>query len=270
MEKLRAPASIAPGTRGRLIFALDATASRQPTWDLACQLQAEMFQEVGSIGGLDVQLVYYRGHECQASRWVSDASTLAGLMRKIDCVTGVTKIGKVLAHTRKEIARQKVQALVFVGDAMEEERADLYAAAGKLGCPVFIFQEGDSPSATKTFQEIARLTRGAHCRFSPGAARELAELLRAVAVYAAGGLRALGAASGAVPAASSTVAGALGMDRLVHSPMTSNRRPRQPRATEPTSWMGFFRRYKWRVDELAQSTCRSFGRLHHEPQAARP
>src|SRR6516165_9316393 len=67
--------SDAGGGTGRLIFALDATASRQPTWDTACQLQAEMFREVSGIGPLDVQLVYYRGPvglpegECRASRW---------------------------------------------------------------------------------------------------------------------------------------------------------------------------------------------------------
>ena len=38
--------------RGRLIFALDATMSRQPTWDQACQLQAEMFREAAIVGGL--------------------------------------------------------------------------------------------------------------------------------------------------------------------------------------------------------------------------
>ena len=57
------------GTRGRLIFALDATMSRQPLWDTACKLQADMFREAAAIGGLDVQLVYYRGlAECRASR----------------------------------------------------------------------------------------------------------------------------------------------------------------------------------------------------------
>ena len=53
---------------GRLIFALDATASRQPMWNTACQFQAEMFREVATIGGLSVQLVYYRGlAECRSS-----------------------------------------------------------------------------------------------------------------------------------------------------------------------------------------------------------
>jgi hypothetical protein len=54
-----------------------------------------------------------------------------------------------------------------------------------------MFQEGDDPVAEQAFREVARLTRGAYCRFDPGAAHQLAELLRAVAAYAAGGMRAL-------------------------------------------------------------------------------
>src|SRR5947207_6642274 len=183
------------GQRGRLIFALDATMSRQPMWDTACQLQADMFREAASIGGLDVQLVYYRGlAECRASRWVSQAERLGELMSRIDCRGGHTQLGKVLSHARHETERQKVQALVFVGDAMEEKLDGLCHAAGQLGLlgvPAFMFQEGFDPIAEEAFREIARLTRGAYCRFDPGAAHQLGELLRAAAAYAAGGLRAL-------------------------------------------------------------------------------
>jgi hypothetical protein len=118
-------------------------------------------------------------------------------MEKIDCRTGHTQIGRVLAHAQKENARQKVQGLVFIGDCMEEQPADLYAAARELGLPVFLFQEGDDPEATRTFREIAQITKGAHCRFDPGSPRQLAELLRAVAAYAAGGLKALSASANA-------------------------------------------------------------------------
>ncbi len=180
---------------GRLIFALDATMSRQPLWDTACRLQADMFSEAAAVGGLDVQLVYYRGlSECRASRWVSDARQLGALMEKIDCRGGHTQIGKVLAHARRETEQRRVQALVFVGDAMEEPIDDLCAAAGSLGLlgvPAFVFQEGHDPIAEQAFREIARLSRGVYCRFDPGAAHQLAELLRAVAVYAAGGMKAL-------------------------------------------------------------------------------
>src|ERR1043166_2009238 len=121
------------GKRGRLIFALDATMSRQPTWDTACKLQGEMFREAGSVGGLDVQLVYFRGlNECRASRWVSDGAGLGDLMGGIHCVGGHTQIRKVLQHARAEADRAKVAALVYVGDAMEEGIDDLAAAAGEL------------------------------------------------------------------------------------------------------------------------------------------
>jgi hypothetical protein len=183
------------GQRGRLIFALDATMSRQPLWDTACRLQADMFRETAAIGGLDVQLVYYRGlSECRASRWVSDARELGGLMERIDCRGGHSQIGKILAHARRETEKRRVQALVFVGDAMEEPIDDLCAAAGQLGLlgvPAFVFQEGRDPVAEQAFREIARLSRGAYCRFDAGSAHELAELLRAVAAYAAGGMKAL-------------------------------------------------------------------------------
>jgi hypothetical protein len=191
--------SLAPAAgamqRGRLIFALDATMSRQPLWDTACKLQADMFREAASIGGLDVQLVYYRSlSECGASAWVSNAERLAELMTRIDCRGGHTQIGRVLAHARAETERRKVQALVFVGDAMEEKIDDLCQAAGELGLlgvPAFMFQEGYDAIAEQAFREIARLTKGAYCRFDPGAAHQLGELLRAVAAYAAGGMKAL-------------------------------------------------------------------------------
>src|SRR5450631_2360749 len=183
------------GKRGRLVFALDATMSRQPTWDSACALQADMFREAASIGGLDIQLIYFRGlSECRASGWVAGSDKLAGLMSAIDCRGGHIQIAKVLNHARQEHAKQKVQALVFVGDAMEEAIDDLCVAAGALGIvgvPVFMFQEGSDPVAESAYREIARLSRGAYCRFDTGAASQLGELLRAVAAYAAGGIKAL-------------------------------------------------------------------------------
>ncbi len=189
-----APAETAGG-RGRLIFALDATMSRQPTWDTALRLQAEMFEEAAKIGGLDIQLVYYRGfNECRSSHWVGNARALRDLMTTIDCRGGHTQIGRILKHARKETGRKRVNVLVFVGDAMEEKIDDLAAAAGELGMlglKVFIFQEGRDPSAERAFREIARLSGGAYARFDVSAAGQLAELLRAAAVYAAGGMKAL-------------------------------------------------------------------------------
>jgi hypothetical protein len=191
------PTASGISSTGRLIFALDATASRQPTWDTACGLQAEMFREVASVGSLNMQLVYYRGlSECRASRWISHPEQLAQTMVKIMCQAGHTQIEKILAHAQKETRLLRVSALVFVGDAMEENPDTLVHEAGELGrleMPVFMFQEGNDRRVEQTFREIARLTRGAYCRFDPGAARQLAELLRAVAVFATGGRAALAA-----------------------------------------------------------------------------
>jgi len=183
------------GQRGRLIFALDATMSRQPTWDQACKLQAEMFREAAAAGGLDIQLVYYRGlAECRASSWIAGPDRLSTLMSGIDCRGGQTQIAKVLAHARRESESGKVAVLVFIGDAMEESLDELCARAGELGLrnvKAFMFQEGYDQVCERAFREIARLSGGAFCRFAPGAAHELAELLRAAAAYAAGGLPAL-------------------------------------------------------------------------------
>lgn len=183
------------GERGRLIFAIDATASRQPAWAIAQRLQADMFAEAAAAGGLDIQLVYFRGFdECRASSWTASPETLARLMTGIACEGGYTQIGKVLAHARREAEKHTVGALVYVGDAMEEERDGLAARAGELGLlnvPAFMFQEGWDGAVETAFREIARLTKGAYCRFDAGSADALRELLRAAAAYAAGGHEAL-------------------------------------------------------------------------------
>src|SRR5262249_35918227 len=144
-----------PGQRGHLIFALDATMSRQPTWATACRLQADMFREAAAIGGLDVQLVYYRGlGECRASRWVSHAERLGTLMERIECRGGHTQLGKILAHAKREAQAAKVQTLVFVGDAMEEKLDDLCHAAGKLGLlgvPASCSREASVASTSRAF-----------------------------------------------------------------------------------------------------------------------
>ena len=194
LKEVRALKPSAAG-RGRLIFAMDATMSRQPSWDLALELQADMFNAVKAVGGLDVQLVYFRGfNECQASKWVGDPDALARLMRRVSCEGGFTQISKVLAHARRESGTHKVNALVYVGDCMEEnvdELAQLAGELGLIGVPVFLFQEGREPKAECAFKEIARLSRGAYCPFDAGSARQLRELLTAVAVYATGGRKAL-------------------------------------------------------------------------------
>ncbi len=190
-----APSPKPAGERGRLIFAMDATMSREPAWDNACQIQGEMFRETALLGGLDVQLVYYRGFgECRASKWVDDPKALLRLMTGVSCRAGHTQIERVLSHAIRETGKRKVDVLVFVGDALEEDIDSLGQRAGELGIlglPVFVFHEGGSSAVRRAFEEIARLSGGAYCPFDMGSAQQLRELLRAVAVYAAGGHKAL-------------------------------------------------------------------------------
>ncbi len=192
--KRLAPTATA-GPRARLVFALDATMSRQPTWDLACRVQGEMFATAADVGGLSVQLVYFRGFdECRSSRWVVEPRALTDLMTRIGCRGGHTQIGRVLRHVRNETANASVKALVYVGDAMEEPIDDLCAVAGELGLlgvKAFMFHEGADPVAARAFQEVARLTGGAYARFDASAPHSLAGLLRAAAAYASGGVAGL-------------------------------------------------------------------------------
>lgn len=175
----------------RLLFALDATMSRQPTWDLACSLQSEMFRAIPRDSALQVQLLYFRGFgECRASKWVIDGNALAKLMSGINCQGGRTQISKVFAHARTEHTKRRINAVIYVGDAIEEDVDQLAENAGQLGLlglPLFIFQEGRDPGVEAAFRDFARLTKGAYARFDASAPQELAALLKAVAAFVSGG-----------------------------------------------------------------------------------
>jgi hypothetical protein len=185
----------ASASLGRLVFALDATASRQPTWDRACHIQAEMFSTTASLGGLAIQLCYFRGYgEFHAAPWLTEAAPLVRRMTGVTCLAGTTQIMRVLRHTIAETTATRVNALVYVGDCMEENPTGIAELAGQLallGVKAFLFQEGEDPVAQATFQSVARVTGGAYARFDAGSAKTLRDLLTAVAVYAAGGRRAL-------------------------------------------------------------------------------
>jgi hypothetical protein len=189
----------ATGNR-RLLFAMDATASRQPMWDRAAKIQGDMFVAADSLGGLSVQLCFFRGFgEFMVSPWLNSSTRLARLMTSVNCRAGQTQIRKVLQHAANENQRNPLAALVYVGDCMEEDVDAVGQAAGELGVfgvPAFMFHEGADPVAGFAFKEIARLTRGAYCAFDSRSADQLRALLRAVAVYAAGGQAALEDLSG--------------------------------------------------------------------------
>lgn len=191
----------APATVARLIFAIDATASRERTWDQAAGLTAEMLQAAQGIGGLALSLAYYRGFgEFRATPFLKDAGDLARRLSGVSCLGGKTQIQAVLDHALAETKRDRIRALIFIGDAMEEDADALCHTAGELGLrgtPVFVFHEGADPLAGAVFRHIARLTGGAYLPFDSAAIGQLRDLLRAIAVYAAGGQGALARLPGA-------------------------------------------------------------------------
>ena len=190
-----------PGT-GRLLFALDATASRGPTWDMAKGLTGNMIREAMSVGRLELQLVFFRGggdtrQECVASDWIADPTRLVQTMAKVECRAGYTQIARTLVHAKRESIGSRVDAVVLIGDACEpvEDPLDILigeaAELRQLKTPVFAFLEGSNPEAEKGFRAIAKGSNGAFGRFNAGSAKQLGELLRAVSVFAAGGITAL-------------------------------------------------------------------------------
>ncbi|MEM6852210.1 MAG: VWA domain-containing protein [Pseudomonadota bacterium] len=185
----------AGGEEGRLTFIMDATMSRQPTWDAACAIQADMFYAAAEVSSLAVQLVFFRGQsDCRFSPWIKNPQVLARKMSGVRCRGGLTQIERALAHAARGAAAEETNAVVYVGDAMEENADAICARAAELGlagAPVFVFQEGSDPIARDVFQEVARLSGGAYHRFDLASADTLRRLLRAVAVYAAGGRQAL-------------------------------------------------------------------------------
>lgn len=196
LDRLKGMAPSTPTPRGgQLIFSLDATASREPTWDRACHIQGAMFEATAALGGLETQLVFYRGfNECKASRWVRSAAEMHRIMRSVACVGGYTQIERIFDHTLKASDADKINALIFVGDAMEEKIDVLCHRAGMLGTrgiPIFLFHEGDDPSVANAFKQLASLSGGAYLPFDLASLDRLRELLAAIAVFAVGGWQAL-------------------------------------------------------------------------------
>ncbi|MFK7829242.1 MAG: hypothetical protein AB8B57_05625 [Congregibacter sp.] len=181
--------------QARLMFAIDATASRQPTWDLACSVQADMFAAAADVGSLSIQLAFYRGiNELRIGEWQSDTQALARRMSRVHCEAGRTQIARLLRTALKRQGNAGARALVFIGDAVEESPAALQELAGKCrihSLPLFLFQEGNDPRAADCFKTMARISGGAYERFDHDSAQRLSELLGAVARYAAGGRAAL-------------------------------------------------------------------------------
>jgi hypothetical protein len=181
MERQKLAARHAP----RMIFAMDATGSREPTWEMAGKLHREMG---AALGSLTLQLVFFGGTECKASGWVMGGQRLAELMTKVRCATGYTQIGRVLRHVLTESRQHTIRALVYVGDCCEESGEELFGLAEQLKrrIPIFVFHEGTDSVADPIFRRLAQITDGIYASFDTGSAEQLRKLLEGTADYAAG------------------------------------------------------------------------------------
>jgi hypothetical protein len=170
----------------RMIFAMDATSSREPTWERAGTLHRDMG---AALGSLTLQLVFFRGEECKASSWLAGGRRLAELMIKVRCAAGYTKIGRVLQHVLTQSREHTIRALVYVGDCCEESGEELFALAEQLKrqqIPIFVFHEGTDSVAEPIFRRLAQITDGIYASFDVGSAEQLRKLLAGAADYVAG------------------------------------------------------------------------------------
>ena len=184
------------GAQSRLIFAMDATASRQPTWDYASQLHHTLFDAAAEDKSLSLQLCFFRGlGEFSASSWLNDPESLKAQLSSVHCVGGATQIATLLRHYLYEGSQSPaLKALVFIGDAVEESLDELRGLA--IQCrlkelPILVFQEGRDAKANEAFKLIATLSGGAHLQFDDASSGKLRDLLRAAVKFTTGGRKAL-------------------------------------------------------------------------------
>ena len=188
---------------GRLLFVLDATASRGPTWDMARGLTGDMIREAASVGQLEMQLVFFSGgmdmpRRCAVSEWVTDPVRFVQAMERVRCQSGYTQIAKALEHAVNETVRDRVSATVLIGDMCEAEGGDnidrMAQTAHRLGqlrTRALRLPRGQRPYRGSRLPQIAELSHGAFGRFDAGGAKQLGEMLRAAARFAVGGIGAL-------------------------------------------------------------------------------
>ena len=181
--------------RGRLVFALDATMSRQPTWDLACRLQGEMFTRDGADRrARRPARLFSRPRRVQGVEMgVRCGSRLGALMTRIDCRGGNTQIGTGPRPCHRGDAPRAASG-AWSSSATRWRRtidgcAPRRASSLSLGVPVFVFQEGRDPSPNGRSARSRESAAAPGARFDAVVRTELAALLRAVAAYAAGGRR---------------------------------------------------------------------------------
>lgn len=196
------PPIAAEAPRAKLVFAFDATASREVAWETSTALTDALLAALP--GRLDVALAVHGGNEVHTfTRFESDAGELRDLAAGVRCRAGHTKLLDLLARV---LETEGVDLVLYVGDTFEESprRArKLAAALAARNTRLIILHDASSNNfgGEEVFAEMARLTSGAVLPFDAAALPRLRELLAAVAVLAVGGMPLLTARKEALPGA---------------------------------------------------------------------
>ena len=197
-----AQASAAPARLPRLVFALDATASRERAWAAARQVTDSLFG--AAPGGIEVALAVHGGGRMTAfGGFHRDVGALRDEAAGISCEPGPTRM---LDIVRESLRRPGVRAMVYIGDCFEEDESAALALAGSLrlrGTKLVVLQDESSgtTSALRVFRAMAGRTGGIVLPFDAGSLDPLRDALGAVASYVAGGRDMLRVRSLASPAA---------------------------------------------------------------------
>ena len=198
-------AALAPKQRRpRLVFGIDATASREPAWQAARETTNALFDALP--GQLDVALAVHGGSELHTfTGFTSQPGELRDTAAGIVCRAGGTRLVEVLARSRDA---GDVRVVVYIGDVFEEDADEAAAVADTLrlrGCRVVILHDrGQAPAydpSVEVFQDIARRTGGAVLPFDARSKGKLREILEAVATLAVGGVKLLQERRKALPGA---------------------------------------------------------------------
>ena len=190
-------------TRPRLVFAFDATASREPAWATARQVTDALVKALP--GELDVALAVHGGSTLHTfTEFTADARTLRDRAAGIGCIAGFTRMLPILARSLK---RPGVRVVVYIGDVFEESLGrgrNLADAMGRRGMKLIVLHDTSDAAArghAEIFLDLARRTGGCVLPFDASAPAKLRELLAAVAVFAVGGRALLEEKSGHMPGA---------------------------------------------------------------------
>jgi len=181
----------------RIGFIIDATASREETWERAQAIQAKMFRAVAGLGRLSLRLVHFGGGEIVDHGWLGNPREAAARLARVECVRGRTRILPALErfYFWNERNGQRPDAIILIGDTFEEDGSQIEPIGGLLwaaGVKVFAFLEGEDWTAESAFRLLAERTRGKFAKL--GDDLPLSELCTGVALLAAGGEKALLAA----------------------------------------------------------------------------